>query len=324
MSINHNITAEDFPTTWGKFSLIYDLIARLPPGSEAATRDVAEAYRTIPLHPSQWPAGVVKISDTMGCIDTNLAFGSTPAAGAYGHIADVCCEIFRSHGIGPVDKWVDDHIFFRVCTQHLDKYNDSRRSWYQDILTHSPEPLHSGGRLWFQGRHRSDEFNEDCSHPLTDLSSHSPRPSHDSLFSYSLCDIDTISRPLGIPWEPSKDQPFSPSTIYIGFEWNLQAMTVSLSAPKVTKYLEAIACWHQCDGHVLQDVQSLYGKLLHTCTVIPRGRAYLTGLEHCRDARVSRCAYTDQCSPELVRATQHSHPHPTHTRALRCAAWYTR
>ena len=44
----------------------------------------------------------------------------------------------------------------------------------------------------------------------------------------------------------------------------------------------------------------------------------------CRDARVSRCAYTDQCSPELVRATQHSHPHPTRTRALRCTAWYSR
>jgi len=44
----------------------------------------------------------------------------------------------------------------------------------------------------------------------------------------------------------------------------------------------------------------------------------------CRDARISRCAYTDQCSPELVRATQHSHPHPTRTRALQCAAWYTR
>jgi len=44
----------------------------------------------------------------------------------------------------------------------------------------------------------------------------------------------------------------------------------------------------------------------------------------CRDACISRCAYTDQCSPKLVRATQHSHPHPTRTRALQCAAWYTR
>ena len=44
---------------------------------------------------------------------------------------------------------------------------------------------------------------------------------------------------------------------------------------------------------------------------------------HCRDACVSRCTYTDQDSPELAHATQHSHPHPTRTRALQCAAWYT-
>jgi len=36
----------------------------------------------------------------------------------------------------------------------------------------------------------------------------------------------------------------------------------------------------------------------------------------CRDARISRCTYTDQCSPELVCTTQHSHMHPTRMRAL--------
>ena len=56
-------------------------------------------------------------------------------------------------------------------------------------------------------------------------------------------------------------------------------LTVSLSPPKVTKYLEAIANWHQHSRHVLQDVQSLYGKLLHMSTVIPQGQAYLTSLE---------------------------------------------
>jgi hypothetical protein len=43
-SINSYINAQDFLTTWGKFLIIYNLIASLPPGSEAATRDVAEAY----------------------------------------------------------------------------------------------------------------------------------------------------------------------------------------------------------------------------------------------------------------------------------------
>ena len=49
----------------------------------------------------------------------------------------------------------------------------------------------------------------------------------------------------------------------------------------------------------------------------------LPTIARCRDTCVSRCAYTDQCSPKLICATQHSHLHPTRTRALRCAAWYT-
>ena len=59
LSINSQIQAVDFPMAWGKFSVIYLLLSRLPPGSEVATRDVAETYRTVPLHPSQWAAAVV-------------------------------------------------------------------------------------------------------------------------------------------------------------------------------------------------------------------------------------------------------------------------
>jgi hypothetical protein len=52
-SINSFISAGNFPTTWGTFKIVALLIARLPPGSEAATRDIAEAYRAIPYtHPS--------------------------------------------------------------------------------------------------------------------------------------------------------------------------------------------------------------------------------------------------------------------------------
>ena len=283
-SVNHSISTADFPTTWGTFPVIYDLISQLPPGSEAATRDVAKAYRTIPLHPSQWPAGVVKVSDSEGYIDTNLAFGSTPAAGVYGHLSDACCEILRFHGFGPVDKWVDDHIFFWIQTEYLESYNRSRVSWHHDTQMHITNPSQSGGRMWFQGRCRSnsasDEFSENCIHPLISHAKHDPNWSkHDALFTYSLHNIDLISDHLGIPWEPPKDQPFSSTTIYIGFEWNLATCTVSLSTPKTTKYLQAIADWHSHNHHVLQEVKSLYGKLLHTCTVIVRGRAYLTGLE---------------------------------------------
>ncbi|KAG6327358.1 hypothetical protein ID866_11731 [Astraeus odoratus] len=227
--VNHCIAAEDFPTAWGKFSIIYNLIAHLPPGSEAATRDVAEAYRTIPLHPSQQPANVVRISESLGCINTSLAFGATPAAGVYGHLSDACCEILHHHGIGPLDKWVDDHIFFHIHKEHLAAYSQTCLASYQDILQHDPSPKFRGSRLWFQGHTRSDTT--------------SVKFTHDALFSYSMQDLDLLSENLSIPWEPSKDQPFHHSTIYISFEWDLHDMKVSLSASKTAKYLEAIAAW---------------------------------------------------------------------------------
>ncbi|KAG6328190.1 hypothetical protein ID866_10899 [Astraeus odoratus] len=157
---------EDFPTTWGKFSIIYDLITYLPPGSEVATRDVAEVYRTIPLHPSQWPANVVRISESLGCIDTNLAFRATLSAGVYGHLSDAFCEILHHHGMGPLDKWVDDHIFFCICKEHLATYNQTCLTAHQDILQHPPLPKFSGSRLWFQGHPHSDTTTAEFTIPL--------------------------------------------------------------------------------------------------------------------------------------------------------------
>jgi hypothetical protein len=108
---------------------------------------------------------------------------------------------------------------------------------------------------------------------------HHHRSNRDSLFTYSFEDIDQISLMLGIPWETSKDQPFGRSTTYIGFVWDLQAHTVSLSPDKQKKYLRAINTWNERHTHVLEDVQKLYGKLLHTASLIPAGRAYLTGFK---------------------------------------------
>ena len=58
-SINSSIDSNNFPCTWGTFNTISLTIATLPPGSQASIRDVAEAYRTIPIQASQWPGLVV-------------------------------------------------------------------------------------------------------------------------------------------------------------------------------------------------------------------------------------------------------------------------
>lgn len=280
-SINSFISAIDFPTTWGNFSIVYLLATRLPPDSEVATRDVAEAYRTVPLHPSQWPAAIICTSPSHGCIDTCTAFGATPSAGSYGHVADAAAEIFRHRGIGPLDKWVDDHIFFRIQTQHMGHYNQLRSDTKKIITLKGTQQ--SGSHIWFSGSSNpdgsTDEFSEDVSHPIRDLSHSSPRSPHDACFTYSMADIDDVSHELGIPWELSKDQPFSSSTMYIGFLWWLNDHTVELSPEKCQKYLIAINNWWQHPTHRLEDVQKLYGKLLHTTSLIPAGRAYLTGFE---------------------------------------------
>lgn len=141
----------------------------------------------------------------------------------------------------------------------------------------------SGSHLWFAATDPSgdlmEEFNEDCSFPLQDLSHQSARSQYDALFAYNLADMNLASKHLSIPWETSKDQSFSSSTIYIGFYWDLENRIVSLAPSKVEKYLGAIQEWLNRPKHVLKDVQSLYGKLLHACFAIYRGHAYLTGLE---------------------------------------------
>jgi hypothetical protein len=92
-------------------------------------------------------------------------------------------------------------------------------------------------------------------------------------------DIDRLSDKLDIPWEKSKDVPFTSSIMYLGFVWDLNDKTVTISLKKKVKYLDVICKWQSSKIYTLEDVQKLYSKLLHTCLIVPHGRAYLTSLE---------------------------------------------
>jgi hypothetical protein len=100
-----------------------------------------------------------------------------------------------------------------------------------------------------------------------DLSDRSPWSEHNKHFAYNIQDIDNLSITLGIIWEKLKDQPFASSTVYTGFLWDLKLMIVSLTSAKVNNYLAAIHKWGKQHAHVLQDIQELYGKLLHASEV---------------------------------------------------------
>lgn len=187
----------------------------------------------------------------------------------------------RSHGIGPLSGWVDDHLFARIPRLHLREYNLRRTHWSQDISNRGKHQ--QGGRIWYGGHVFEDgtleEFDEDCRFPCRDLSTQSPRSAEDEFFAYNFNDINQITDQLGIPWDESKDQHFSHTTTYIGFTWDLSTLRVSLGPSKKAKYSRAITEWKTRPAHVLNDVEKLYGKLLHACLVIPCGRAYLTSLE---------------------------------------------
>lgn len=147
-SINSQVNPDDFPCTWGTFDTICQVVQYLPAGLQAAVRDVAEAYQTIPLHPSQWPRAVVRLSDESLVVDTNLGFGYGPAAGGYGHLGDAGSDIMRAHGIGPLSKWVDDTIFFQIPKVHLEKYNAHRKECARRIQEHGGR-VQEGCRTWY-------------------------------------------------------------------------------------------------------------------------------------------------------------------------------
>ena len=81
-SINHALDSDAFPCTWGTFSTICTLLNNLPPGSQGACQDVAEAYRIIPLAPDQWPGMVVRLSGPDAfAINKCNSFGAATAGG---------------------------------------------------------------------------------------------------------------------------------------------------------------------------------------------------------------------------------------------------
>ena len=222
------------------------------------------------------------MDDTSFCIDTCAAFGAQPSGGIYGIVADAAAEIFRSQGIGPLVKWVDDKSLFRILCRYLAAYNKGRTKQSAHANVHSG--VHqSGGQLWYGGNTQPDgsvlEMAEDYAFPLCDLSESSPRSNHDAMFTYSICDVDEISKKLGIPWEHSKDIPFSTKAPYISLVWDLATRTVALSTLKMEKYKQTITVWVASPTHTLKEIQKLYGQLLHACLVVPAGCARLTGLE---------------------------------------------
>jgi hypothetical protein len=281
-SINSHIDCNRFPCTWSTFSTVALLIARLPPRSQASVHDVAEAYRTIPALPAQWPGLVIHLLlEDQFAINTCNNFSLTSAGGVYGMSANAGTDIFWGQGMGPLSKWVDDHIFFQVLWRHLPSYN-AQHEWHCEIREHGGQ-RQEGGHRWYRGKSllnsATEEFDEDCSTTLCDLAKSSPQPSADHGFAYADADIDRLSVCLSIRWQTAKSVPFGTEVLYLGFCWDLHSQVVHLPNEKKLRYLTAITEWGKKCMHNLQETQKLYGKLFHAALVIPAGHAHLTSME---------------------------------------------
>ena len=113
-SINEHMVPDDFTATYSTFPIVTQLISALLPGLQGAVRDVAEAYCTIPIHLSQWHGLVVHLSESHFAVDTSLCFSFAPSAGIYGDVASTGVDIMHFMGIGPILRWVDDHLFIHI------------------------------------------------------------------------------------------------------------------------------------------------------------------------------------------------------------------
>ena len=202
--INAAIDSDAFPCTWGTFNTVALLIACLPPGSQVVTCDVAEAYRTIPLHPSQWPGTVVRLdNDDSFAINTSNCFGLASASRVWGLLADTLCTAFSASGIGPVSKWVDDFVFFCLLVVTLAEYNNNCKQWARQIQQMGGQQWDCA-HLWFQGKSSLDgkpsKFDEDCTAALQDLSLGQWRiaPSRMPIVIFSRCPIPYRSLGLWI------------------------------------------------------------------------------------------------------------------------------
>ena len=284
-SINSSIETDLYPCTWGTFSTVATLAWSLPPNSLGACRDVSEAYRIIPLAESQWPGVVVRLESDQHpkpfALNTCTCFGKKSSGGLFGVFGDALLDILRAAGIGPSLRWVDDFVFFAIKHEYIEDYNKLRIKWRKSIEANGGRQQ-KGGRFWFKGdvlpSDRTEEFAEDMSARVRSQA-HQNEGEGNPGYAFSIEDVDRVSAKLGIPWERSKDVPFGKVVPFIGFDWDLEAKIVSLQEKKKEKYVKAIMEWERRQTHTLEDVKKLYGKLLHTCLVIPEGRAYLTKLE---------------------------------------------
>jgi len=99
------------------------------------------------------------------------------------------------------------------------------------------------------------------------------------VYSYDLSAVMAITDPLGIPWHPIdvKGQDFKSTVSYVGFVWDLEHHSVSLSPKKRLKYLDKVcSLLHASSSKIsCKDCMSILGTLQHISFIYKEGHSLL-------------------------------------------------
>lgn len=215
-SVNSEIDSDLFLCEWSTFAQCCFVLAKAPPGTQAAVFDVDSAYRIIPITPEDQRHFCV-MWDNLIYIDHCAAFGSALSCGLFGRVADAFVAIIKNLSVDQVLKWVDDIII--VCY---------------------PYPSSTASPFRFQA---SLIFN--------------------------------IAQYLGWPWSIPKFQDFDSSFTYLGFLWDFNNRSVTLTEAKQQKFLQRLLPWLTAQKMDIRNAQKLHGLLNHCCFVLPLGRSKL-------------------------------------------------
>ena len=109
--------------------------------------------------------------------------------------------------------------------------------------------------------------------PLTRMWMVSPIYSHD------LSTVTDVTDPLGIHWHPieAKGQDFNSTVSYIGFVWDLECHSVSLSPRKCQKYLSKVHSFlHVANSKISwKECMSIVSTLQHISFIYKEGHSTL-------------------------------------------------
>ncbi|KAE8181185.1 hypothetical protein CF328_g8920, partial [Tilletia controversa] len=175
---------------------------------------------------------------------------------------------FRARGFGPLGRWVDDILFFRVRVVSIASVNAQRADIHGSL---DQQPFLRRGAKWWVGA-EGRRYDESYEYPLRAATN----AGREDGWHYGDDEIESLADELGLPLH--KPTPWSSTFSYAGYLFSIFDRRAGLPAVKVATYRADIDAWLSQSVHRLEDSQRLLGRLLHASPVVLDAPRHLTRL----------------------------------------------